>query len=162
MTRMDARRLSPDAQEDLRRRVVYAVREDGMSEAQAARTFGVCRQSVAAWTGRAESGGVRALAAHKRGPKPGGHKLGDAAAERGIVRSIRGGCPDQMLLPFALWSRAAVVALIKKRTGRAVSLSTAGRYLRRWDMTPQKPMRRAYERDPAAVAAWLKEQYPAI
>ncbi len=159
---MDARRLSPDAQEDLRRRVVYAVREDGMSEAQAARTFGVCRQSVAVWTGRVESDGVRALAARKRGPKPGGNRLGGAATERAIVRSIRGGCPDQMLLPFALWSRAAVIALIRKRSGRAVSLSTAGRYLRRWNMTPQKPMRRAYERDPAAVAAWRKEQYPAI
>jgi transposase len=162
MKRMDARRLSPDAQEDLRRRVVYAVREDGMSEAQAARTFGVCRQSVAAWTGRAESGGVRALAARKRGPKPGGNKLGDAAAERDVVRSIRNRCPDQMLLPFALWSRAAVIALIRKRSGRVVSLSTAGRYLRRWGFTPQRPTRRAYERDPAAVAAWLKEQYPAI
>ena len=162
MRRMDARRLSPDAQEDLRRRVVYAVREDGMSEAQAARTFGVCRQSVAAWTGRVESEGVRALAARKRGPKPGGRKLGDAGSERAVVRAIRGGCPDQMLLPFALWSRAAVVALIEKRTRRSVSLSTAGRYLRRWGMTPQKPMRRAYERDPAAVAAWRKEQYPAI
>lgn len=105
---------------------------------------------------------MRALAARKRGPKPGVRKLGDAAAERAVVRSIRGGCPDQMLLPFALWSRAAVVALIEKRTRRSVSLSTAGRYLRRWGMTPQKPMRRAYERDPAAVAAWLKEQYPAI
>lgn len=162
MKRMDARRLSPDAQEDLRRRVVYAVREDGMSEAQAARTFGVCRQSVAAWAGRVESDGVRALAARRRGPKPGGNKLGDAATERAIVRSIRKGCPDQMLLPFALWSRAAVIALIRKRSGRAVSLSTAGRYLRRWNMTPQKPMRRAYERNPAAVKAWLKEQYPAI
>jgi transposase len=159
---MDARRLSPEAQEDLRRRVVYAVREDGMSEAQAARTFGVCRQSVAAWTARVQSGGVRALLARKRGPKPGRHKLGDAATERGIVRAIRGSCPDQMLLPFALWSREAVIALIQRRTGRTVSLSTAGRYLRRWDMTPQKPMRRAYERNPAAVAAWLKDQYPAI
>jgi transposase len=162
MKRMDARRLSPDAQEDLRRRVVYAVREDGMSEAQAARTFGVCRQSVAAWVGRVESDGARALSARKRGPKPGGNKLGDATTERAIVRSIRSGCPDQMLLPFALWSRSAVIALIRRRTGRAVSLSTAGRYLKRWNMTPQKPMRRAYERDPAAVAAWLKEQYPAI
>src|SRR5438552_11104 len=157
MRRMDARRLSPEAQEDLRRRVVYAVQEDGMSEAQAARTFGVCRQSVAAWVGRVESDGVRALSARKRGPKPGGNKLGDATTERAIVRSIRSGCPDQMLLPFALWSRAAVIALIRKRTGRAVSLSTAGRYLRRWNMTPQKPMRRAYERDPIAVAAWLKD-----
>jgi transposase len=162
MKRMDARRLSPDAQEDLRRRVVYAVREDGMSETQAARTFGVCRQSVATWTGRVESDGVRSLAARRRGPKPGASKLGDAAAERAIVRSIRGGCPDQLLLPFALWSREAVIALILKRTGRRVSLSTAGRYLRHWNMTPQKPMRRAYERNPAAVKAWLREQYPAI
>jgi len=52
--------------------------------------------------------------------------------------------------------------LIRRRTGRAVSVWTAGRYLRRWNMTPQKPVRRAYERDPAAVKAWLKEQYPAI
>lgn len=162
MKRMDARRLSPDAQEDLRRRVVYAVREDGMSEAQAARTFGVCRQSVASWVGRVETQGVRSLAARRRGPKPGGGRLGDAATERSIVRSIRNNCPDQMLLPFALWSRAAVIALIQKRTGRLISLSTAGRYLRQWNMTPQKPMRRAYERDPVAVAAWLKEQYPAI
>jgi transposase len=162
MKRMDARRLSPDVQEDLRRRVVYAVREDGMSEAQAARTFGVCRQSVAAWVERVECDGTRALSAQKRGPKPGVSRVGDAAAERAIVRSIRGGCPDQMLLPFALWSRAAVIALIHKRTGQSISLSTVGRYLRRWGFTPQKPMRRAYERDPIAVKAWLKEQYPAI
>lgn len=162
MKRMDARRLSPDAQQDLRRRVVYAVREDGMSEAQAARTFGVCRQSVAAWTDRVKSQGAKALSARKRGPKPGKSRVGDAAAERAIIRSIRGSCPDQLLLPFALWSRSAVIALIHKRTGRRVSLSTAGRYLRRWGFTPQKPMRRAYERDPAAVATWLKERYPAI
>ena len=162
MTRMDARRLSPDAQQDLRRRVVYAVREDGMSQTQAARTFGVCRQSVAAWTEAVEAGGTRALAARKRGPKPGPHKLGDAATERGIMRSIRDRCPDQMLLPFALWTREAVAELIRRRTGRAVSVWTAGRYLKHWGMTPQRPMRRAYERDPAAVAAWLRSKYPAI
>jgi len=159
---MDARRLSPEAQEDLRRRVVYAVCEDGMSPAQAARTFGVCRQSVAAWVRQMESeGSVRALAARKRGPKP--RPRLQPSVERGIVRAIRSGrCPDQLLLPYALWTRQAVAELIGQRSGRAVSVWTAGRYLRRWGMTPQRPMRRAYERDPAAVAAWLKDQYPAI
>jgi transposase len=161
MTRMDARRLSPDAQQDLRRRVVYAVREDGVPPSEAARRFGVCRQSVAAWVDRVESGGgVRALAARKRGPKP--RPRMDVAVERGVVRTIRDRCPDQLLLPFALWTREAVAALVRKRTGRAVSVWTAGRYLRRWGMTPQRPTRRAYERDPAAVRAWLAEQYPAI
>lgn len=160
MTRMDARRLAPEAQEDLRRRVVYAVREDGMSDSQAARTFGVCRQSVGKWVALAKAGGVRALAARKRGPKPVPRTSADA--ERGMVRAIRAGCPDRLGLPFALWTREAVVALIRRRTGRAVSVWTAGRYLTRWGMTPQRPARRAYERDPAAVRAWLTERYPAI
>jgi transposase len=158
---MDARRLSPDAQEDLRRRVVCAVREDGLSPARAARTFGVCRQSVAAWVERAGSGGgVRALAARKRGPKP--RPRLEPSVERAVVRTIRNRCPDQLLLPFALWTRQAVAALVERRGGGKVSVWTAGRYLKRWGMTPQKPTRRAYERDPAAVAAWLAEQYPAI
>lgn len=160
MTRMDARRLTPEAQEDLRRRVVYAVLEDGQRPSEAARAFGVCRQSVASWVRAAEGGGVRALAAQKRGPKPRPRLLADD--ERRIVRAIRRDCPDQLLLPFALWTREAVVALIKKYAGREVSVWTAGRYLRRWGMTPQKPVRRAYERDPAAVKAWLQEEYPAI
>jgi len=160
MTRMDARRLAPEAQEDLRRRVVYSVRQDGLSPAQAARTFGVCRQSVATWIQQVESGGTGVLAARKRGPKP--QPRMDAASERGVIRAIRNRCPDQLLLPFALWTREAVAALILRRAGRSVSVWTAGRYLKRWKMTPQKPMRRAYERDPAAVKAWLTEQYPAI
>lgn len=160
MERMDARTLSPDAQEDLRRRVVYAVLKDQMVPAQAARTFGVSRQSVAAWVRRAQESGVRALRARKRGPKP--RPRLPAGAEQRLRRLIVNRCPDQLLLPFALWTREAVVEVIERETGRRVSVWTAGRYLKRWNMTPQKPARRAYERDPAAVGVWLKEQYPAI
>src|SRR4051812_41122726 len=71
MRRMDARRLAPEAQEDLRRRVVYAVVEDGMGKSQAARTFGVSRQSIGHWLALVEGhGAARGLAARKRGPKP--------------------------------------------------------------------------------------------
>jgi len=79
-----------------------------------------------------------------------------------IVRAIQGKCPDQLKLPFALWSREAVVELIKTHTGRQVSVWTAGRYLKDWGFTPQKLVRRAYKRDPVAVQAWLDKEYPAI
>ena len=37
-----------------------------------------------------------------------------------------------------------------------------GKYLARWGLTPQKPMKKAYEQSPAAVKEWLDEDYPAI
>src|SRR4051794_31673154 len=37
-----------------------------------------------------------------------------------------------------------------------------GTYLARWGYTPQKPLRRAYEQDPAAVRRWLRREYPTI
>ena len=70
--------------------------------------------------------------------------------------------PDQLKLPFYLWTREAVVQLIEQGCGVSVSVWTAGRYLKAWGFTPQKPMRRACERNPRAVACWLKREYPTI
>ncbi len=39
---------------------------------------------------------------------------------------------------------------------------TVGEYLRRWGYTPQKPIKRAYERNPVQVKKWLEEEYPEI
>ena len=52
--------------------------------------------------------------------------------------------------------------LIKRRFGIKVSLSSAGRYLKRWGFTPQKPVRRAVEQNPQEVRNWLEKEYPAI
>lgn len=78
------------------------------------------------------------------------------------MRLISDGCPDQLKLPFVLWTREAVGELLVRRFGVQVSVWTVGRYLRRWGFTPQKPVRRAYERDPEIVRQWLRERYPAI
>ena len=55
-----------------------------------------------------------------------------------------------------------VATLIEREYGMAVSLTTVGRYLRAWGMTPQKPARRAYERNDSAIKRWLVEEYPAL
>lgn len=159
MRKPDARFLSPYAQEDLRRRVVAAVR-GGMYQAEAARTFRVSRQSVNNWMKKCRSGGLRCLRSGRRG-RPSVQRLAPHQAAT-AVRLITGRCPDQLKLPFALWTREAVGELLARRFGVQVSVWTVGRYLRRWGFTPQKPVRRAYERDPEAVRQWLREKYPAI
>ena len=59
---------------------------------------------------------------------------------------ITGKMPDQLRLEFYLWTRQAVVVLVKREYGIELSLTTVGRYLKSWGMTAQKPVRRAYER----------------
>lgn len=160
MSTQDARRLSPAAQEDLRRRVVEAVVERGMSQAAAVRTFGVSKTAVYNWVTKYRSGGKRALKSKRRGRPRRSRLEGWQAAT--TVKLITDRCPNQLKLPFALWTRDAVRELLAERFEVDVSVWTVGRLLRKWGFTPQKPLRRAYERNPAAVQKWLDEEYPAI
>ena len=152
--------MSVQTQEELRFRVVRAMIQRGVSQAEACRTFGVGKTSVWRWLKAYRSGGERRLKSRRRGPKTRSSLKGHEAAT--VVRMITDRCPDQLKLPFALWTREAVQQLIEKRWGKRLSVWTIGRYLKKWGFTPQKPLRRAYEQNPAAVQRWLAEEYPAI
>ena len=157
----DARTLAPAAQAYLRRLAVKAVRA-GLRQTAAAKTYGVSLRAVNKWVAIDKVGGLRALKPKRRGRRPGeGGRLRVAHAQR-IRGLIVGKLPDQLKLPFYLWTRAAVASLIAREYGLTVSLTTVGRYLQAWGMSPQKPVRRAYERNDAAIAKWLSEEYPAI
>lgn len=158
--RSDARKLESSALQLLRRQGVQAVR-GGMSQSEAARTFGASLRAVSKWMRLDREGGLRALKLKRRGRRPGEGRLNAKRAER-IRALIIGKMPDQLKLPFYLWTRAAVASLIAREYGITVSLVTVGRYLKAWGMSPQKPVRRAYERNDAAIAHWLKREYPAI
>lgn len=155
----DARSLPAIAQEDLRQKAIKAVL-DGKKQVEVARIFGVTRQAVGKWVKAYREQGSHALKAQKRGRPKGGSLLPWQAAQ--IARTIVDRCPDQLKLPFYLWTREAVAQLIERRFGIRLSLWTVGRYLRRWGFTPQKPVRQAFERDPEAVRRWLEQDYPAI
>lgn len=156
----DARTLGAAAQQLLRRQVVQAVCS-GMTQTAAARTYGASLRAVSNWVRLDRKGGLRALTLKRRGRRIGGGLLNEKQAAR-IRALIVGQMPDQMKLPFYLWTRAAVAALIRRTYGLAVSLVTVGRYLKAWGMSPQKPMRRAYERQDAAITRWLSQEYPAL
>jgi len=159
MATQDARSLGAEAQAALRRRVVQAVRK-GLSHTEAARVFQVARPTVTRWVGVAATGSLRALRAKPRG-RPLGTQVAAAETAR-VVRLILGRCPDQLRLPFALWTREAVQHLLRRDFGVTVSIWTVGRYLKAWGLTPQKPLTRAYEQNPRAVRRWLDDEYPAL
>jgi len=159
MKNKDARSLPSAAQEQLRRRAVQAVR-DGMTQLEAARIFGVTRQTIGVWVKKVGNKSLDVLAA-----KPQGRPIGKTLPLRQaklIGQAISNKPPDQLRLPFYLWTREAVGRLIEKRYGVRLSVWTVGRYLREWGFTPQKPIRRAFEADPEAVRRWLEEEYPVI
>jgi transposase len=160
-TKQDARKLDLIGKEDLRRRTVRAVIQEGLSKAEAARVFGVSRTSVHWWIDLYQENGEDGLTPKRPGrPKCGGRLKGWQAAT--IVNIIKDHCPDQLKMPFALWTREAVRDLIHMRFGIRYSVGMVGRLLRRWGFTPQKPVRRAYERNDERIRNWLKRKYPAL
>jgi transposase len=162
MEARDFRGLGRPAQEALRRRALYLVEHEGMTQAEAARAVGVHRQTVNVWQRRYRERGEDGLLDGRRvSPRRGrGRLTGDEA--RQVRDWIAEGTPDRPGLPFALWTSRAVRELVERRLEERLGLSTVQLYLRRWGLTPQKPLVRAKQRQPAAIAAWLERDYPAI
>jgi transposase len=155
------RSLAPAAQEE-RRRPVIGLRERGLTHPEIARQVGLTKNGVFDICKRIRAKGMAGLQTGPRGPAPGTGRFVTARREAKIRALICRGTPDAYGLPFALWSRAAVAALIEQRCGVRLAVRTMGTYLRRWGFTAQKPLRRAYEQRPEAVRHWLETDYPAI
>lgn len=161
MEKIDARSLSPDAQEALRKRAVHAVL-GGMKQKDVAVALGVSAYIVSQWMKAYHQAGESALNARKKGPAKGTGARLTAAQTATIRRLIVDKCPDQLKLPFYLWTREAVQELIFRKFLIRVAIRTVGNYLRDWGFTVQKPVRRAYEQNRTAVQRWLDEEYPAL
>jgi transposase len=157
----DFRKLPPSTQAELRRVAVNMVLS-GTSRIEVAKAVGVNRRFVGEWVRAYETAGDAALAGGRRGRRPGEQKALSSHQEAVIRRLIVGKCPDQLKLPFALWTREAVGQLIERKTGLRLSLTAIGSYLAVWGFTAQKPIRRATERNEAAIKTWLEHDYPAI
>jgi transposase len=155
------RKLPAAAQEERRRQVV-GLRQRGLTYRAIAEQVGLSRTGVIDICQRFAAEGAKGLVSKPRGRKPNEQRLLDAAQEAEVQELICRHTPDEMGLPFALWSRAAVGALIARHCGVALAVRTVGKYLARWGFTAQKPIRRAYEQDPAAVRRWLRRDYPGI
>ena len=122
-------------------------------------SLGLCRTSIYPWLRRYQDEGLAALAERiSRGPEP---KLSEKQRQQ-VRRWILGKDPRQHGFDFGLWTRRIVQTLVWDKMGVELCLTSVGKLLASLDITPQKPLRRAYERDPVAVEEWRREDYPQL
>lgn len=127
-----------------------------------AEAVGISLSAARRWRKAHETGGLKALRPQVRGRKYGtNHKL-PQDQEQQLQKWIIDQTPDQLKLDFALWTRKAIVQLIKEHFHIKMTLQGIGKYLKRWDFTPQKPIRHAYARDEKEVQDWKETIYPGI
>lgn len=136
------------------------MKRSGIKQVEIARLLRVHKDTVSRWVRMAKSKGKRSLCSKKRGGPP-PTRL-SALQSRWICRQIEEKHPEQLKLPFALWTREAIATLIQQKYALKIPLRTLTDYLKRWGFTPQKPARQAVEQKPEAVQVWLEEAYPAI
>lgn len=156
----DGRTLDHTTLETIRTMAVERVRE-GETPSAVIASYGFCRTTIYKWLARASGRGkgLKALAARKGTGRP---RTLTPAQERQVFRWINGKNPMQYGFDFGLWTRQIVRELVAMKFGVTLSLSSIGALLARLGLTAQKPLQRAYQRDPEAVARWQRETYPAI
>ena len=159
MNKKDARFLHPVAQQEIRHTAINMFLK-GFSQIYISKTLCVSTRAIYNWLKAYHKSGEKGLKIHKRGRPRGTQLLPWQCAQ--IVKLIKNYCPDELSLPFFLWTRESVGQLIKKKFNIKPSKSTVGRYLINWGFSPQKPARRAIEQNPKAIERWLKVEYPSI
>ena len=161
MEKIDARTLSQDAQYQIRRQVVK-LRQRSMKYKEIGEVVGITATYACTIFKRYERDGNRAIAKKQRGRRLGDQRTLEEEQETAMQKMITDKTPEQIKLPFALWTRQAVQQLIKQQYRIAMPIRTVGEYLKRWGFTAQRPAKQAYEQNPKAVKKWLEEEYPGI
>jgi len=154
----DARKYSTEEQHLIRKLAIQRVL-GGEPVALVTQSFGLGDKTIYRWLKMYKDGGFEALAPKAR---TGRNRKLDPLEEEEVKRWVVGGDPRQYGFDFGLWTRQIVCDLIWDRFGVEMSVTAVGNLLHRLGLTPQRPLRRAYERDDEQIQEWKAEIYPAI
>ncbi len=155
------RKLNPQTQYEIHKQVIR-LRKKGKSNLEVAEIVGIHPSTASTLWQRFVKEGESAIKLGRRGRQKGEKRILTAELETELKKIITDKTPDQLKMPYALWTRGAIHLFIKQHYGIDIPLRTITDYLKRWGFTPQKPAKRAYEQNPKMVQKWLEEEYPVI
>ena len=156
----DGRSFDHRTLEAIRLMAVERVRE-GEAAAAVIASYGFNRKTIYKWLAAAAKPGV-GIKALRSTPATGRPRSLTPRQEQQVFRWINGKDPRQYGLDFGLWTRSIVSDLIERKFGIQLGLTAVGELLAKLGLTPQKPLQRAYQRDPEAIKAWQEKTCPAI
>lgn len=158
MTKRDARSLDHPTLEEMRRLGVTRVL-GGESQGAVARSLAVHPQTVWKWMDLFRREGAEGLASTKAPGPP--TKLGETQIKK-LSRIIVGKNPRQLNFGPALWTLPIIGELVERLFGVVLHQTTISRLLAKIGITPQKPVRRAFQRDDQECMQWMTEEFPQI
>lgn len=154
----DGRKLSRSALEAIRIRAVQQV-QSGESPEAVIRALGFDSRRIYEWLAKYRAGGWDALKSRKA---PGRARKLSGTQLKWIYNTVTSKNPLQLKFEFALWTRAMIATLIRRKYGIRLSLASVGRLLAQLGLTCQRPLVRAFQQNPDLVKQWIENDYPRI
>jgi len=158
MKLLDGRKLSHEALEQLRINAVLRV-EAGESPEVVIKSIGFQRVCIYRWIAAYRSGGIEALRAKKLNGRP-PILSGDQLMK--IFSVITHETPEQYKFPFALWTISIIRDVIRQLFNVRLSEVSVWRTMQKLGLTPQRPLRRAYQQKTESVQMFLSNDFPKI
>jgi transposase len=142
-----------------RRLRAWALHQQGWTGRAIARALGVTPGAVSQWLTRARRGGGPAALRHRPppGPQP---KL--TAAQRAAVPELLARGAEAYGFRGQVWTTARIATVLARTFGVRYHPAHVSRLVRALGWSVQRPIRRASQRDEAAIARWHAERWPAL
>ena len=155
----DARKLNAQTKYELRKQVVR-LKKKGMKGQEISELVELGIVQISRIWQKYLKHGSLALKPRKQGRPIGSGRLLSEAQEQEVRKTIVDKTPNQLRLPFALWTREALQMYLQGKYSVSVALRTLSEYLKRWGFTAQKPVKKAYAQNSAVVNIGLKKNTP--
>jgi transposase len=145
-------------QMEVRRKRGVELYKQGWNQYEIAETLGVTQPSVSKWIRAEANGGEKALDSH---PPPGREKK-ITAEEFEELAMLLMTSPSSYGFEGELWTSPMVTELIRLRFRVKYHPGNVRKILRQMGFSPQKPVKRAVQRDEEAIGKWCREEWPRI